>query len=81
MNIENLQLKGQLAEARKKFKELDTESSGLIILIRSLLNPYEDDVCKLETEKVVTATARLNSLISQMRIIKSKIEKLEAHFG
>lgn len=80
MNIENMQIKGQLAEARKKFKELDTEASGLIILIRSLLNPYEENICKLEIEKTVTATSRLNSLIAQMRILKGKIEKLEAHF-
>lgn len=80
MNIENMQIKGQLAEARKKFKELDTEASGLIILTRSLLNPYEEDICKLEIEKAVTATSRLNSLVAQMRILKSKIEKLEAHF-
>ncbi|MDD3012605.1 MAG: hypothetical protein PHC34_02755 [Candidatus Gastranaerophilales bacterium] len=80
MNIENMQIKGQLAEARKKFKEFDTEASGLIILIRSLLNPYEEDICRLEIEKATTATTRLNSLVTQMKILKSKIEKLEAHF-
>jgi len=80
MNIENMQIKGQLAEARKKFKDLDTESSGLIILIRSLINPYEEDLCKLDIEKAFSAIGRLNALVSQMRILKCKIEKLEAHF-
>jgi len=80
MNIENMQIKGQLAEARKKFKDLDTEASGLIILIRSLLNPYEEDICKLGIEKAFTATSRLNSIVEQMRILKIKIEQLEAHF-
>lgn len=80
MNIENMQIKGQLAEAKKKFKELDTEASGLIILIRSLLNPYEEDICRLEIEKAAISISRLNSLVEQMKILKSKIEKLEAHF-
>ena len=80
MNIENMQIKGQLAEAKKKFKEMDTEASGLIILIRSLLNPYEEEVCKLEIDKAGTAMTRLNWIINQMRILKNKIEKLEAHF-
>ncbi|MDD3013447.1 MAG: hypothetical protein PHC34_07060 [Candidatus Gastranaerophilales bacterium] len=80
MNIENMQIKGQLAEAKKKFKELDTEASGLIILIRSFLNPYEEDITKLEVEKAGTAMTRLSWIINQMKILKDKIEKLEAHF-
>ena len=44
MNIERIQLKGQLAEAKSTFKHLDTEAAGLIILIRSLLNPFEDEL-------------------------------------
>jgi len=80
MNIENMQIKGQLAEAKKKFKELDTEASGLIILIRSFLNPYEEDICRLEIDKAGTAMTRLSWIINQMKILKDKIEKLEAHF-
>ena len=37
MNPEILQMKGMLAEAKKKYRSLDTEASGLVILIRSLL--------------------------------------------
>ena len=39
MNPERLQLKGMLAESKKNFRTLDTEASGLVILIRALLNP------------------------------------------
>jgi len=80
MNIENMQIKGQLAEARKKLKALETEASGLIILIRSLLNPYEEDISKLDIDKAATAMVRLNWAVNQIRIQKNKIEKLEAHF-
>lgn len=77
MNIEKMQFQGQLAEFKKKFKNLDTEASGLVILIRSLLNPYEDDLTKLETEKALASVTRLNQILSEMKFIKTKIEKLE----
>lgn len=77
MNIERMQFQGQLAELKKKFKNLDTEASGLIILIHSLLNPYEEDLTKLETEKAVASIARLNQITLEMKSIKIKIEKME----
>jgi hypothetical protein len=77
MNIEKMQFKGQLAEAKKKFKSLDTEASGLIILIRSLLNPYEEDITKLEVDKAVQSMARLNSIVLEMQALKSRIQRME----
>lgn len=76
MNIEKMQFQGQLAELKKKFKTIDTEASGLIILIRSLLNPYEEDLTKLEIEKAQVSMNRLNSIVLEMRVLKSKIEKM-----
>ena len=35
MNLERIQLKGQLAEAKSEYRNLDVEASGLVILIRS----------------------------------------------
>ena len=57
MNPERLQPKGMLAESKKSFRSLDTEGSGLVILIRSLLNPYED-ISKLDTEKALVSMKR-----------------------
>ena len=81
MNIERIQLKGQLAEAKSKFKQLDTEAAGLIILIRSLLNPFEDDNSKIDIEKVTVQTARLQNIVLELRSLKNKIENLEEYFG
>ena len=61
MNPERLQLKGMLAESKKRFRTLDTEASGLILIIRSLLNPYED-VTKIDTEKALVSMQRLNTI-------------------
>ena len=76
MNPERLQLKGMLAEAKKNFRTLDTEASGLVILIRSLLNPYEN-ILKLDTEKVLVSINRLNDIQAEMKTLKVKISNLE----
>ena len=81
MNIERIQLKGQLAEAKSKYKQLDTEAAGLIILIRSLLNPFEEDNSKIDIEKVTVQTARLQNIVLELRSLKNKIENLEEYFG
>ena len=80
MNIERIQLKGQLAEAKSTFKHLDTEAAGLIILIRSLLNPFEENTLKLEVEKAATAFNRLQEVFSEMQTLNTKIQKLEEYF-
>lgn len=79
MNPEKLQLKGMLAEAKKQLRNLDTEASGLIILIRSLLNPYEE-IVKLDTEKILVSLSRFNKIVSEMKTLKEKIDKLEQEF-
>lgn len=81
MNIERIQLKGQLAEAKSKYKYLDTEAAGLILLIRSLLNPFEDDTTKLDIEKALVQFQRLQTIVLELRILKDKIQKLEKYFG
>ena len=78
MNIEKMQLQGQLADLKKKFKNLDTEASGLLILIRSLLNPYEDDLTKLDTEKALVSLDRFSKIVQELKALKQKIEKMES---
>lgn len=77
MNPERLQLKGMLAESKKRFRTLDTEASGLILIIRSLLNPYED-VTKIDTEKALVSIQRLNTIQKELKNLEVKIRNLEA---
>lgn len=77
MNPERLQLKGLLAETKKRFRNLDTEASGLIVLIRTYLNPYED-ILNLDTEKVLASVQRLNLIHSEIKTLTEKIKKLES---
>lgn len=79
MNPEKLQLKGMLAESKKSFRTLDTEASGLVILIRSLLNPYED-IKNLDMEKVSVSVKRLAEITEELKTLSEKIKNLEAEF-
>lgn len=77
MNPERLQLKGMLAESKKTLRSLDTEASGLVILIRSLLNPYEN-ISKLDTEKALVSMKRLNEIQAELKNLEVKIKNLES---
>jgi hypothetical protein len=77
MNPEILQMKGMLAEAKKKYRSLDTEASGLVILIRSLLNPYEE-IQKLDMDKVLVSVERLKNVTVEMQALNDKIKRLES---
>ena len=76
MNPERLQLKGMLAESKKNLRSLDTEASGLVILIRALLNPYED-IAKIDTEKALVSMKRLNEIQAEIKNLEVKIKNLE----
>ena len=76
MNPERLQLKGMLAESKKRFRTLDTEAAGTILIIRSQLNPYEE-IINLDTDKVLVLSHRLNKIVQEMKELKEKIKKLE----
>ena len=76
MNPERLQLKGLLAESKKNFRSLDTEASGLIVLLRSYLNPYEETL-KLDAEKIIITANRLNEVVTEMKALSAKIKKME----
>jgi len=77
MNIERLQMKGLLADSKKKYRNLDTEASALIILIRSLLSPF-DAVLNLDTEKALVSLNRLDAVKNEMKTLDEKIKNLEA---
>ena len=81
MNIERLKLKGLLSESKQKLKKLDSDSSGLIILIRTYISPYEDDLTTLEIDKALQAMERLKANIDEMKELKTKIKHLEEDLG
>ena len=77
MNPERLQLKGMLAESKKLLGELRTQASGYVLIIRSLLNPYED-VSKLDKEKALASMKLLNDVKAEIVEVTQKIKNLES---
>jgi len=77
MNPERLQLKGMLAESKKQLGELRTQASGYVLIIRSLLNPYED-ISKLDTDKALSSMKLLNNVKAEIVEVSQKIKNLEA---
>jgi hypothetical protein len=79
MNPERLQLKGLLAESKKNYRRLDTEASGILLIVRSLLNPYEN-IAKLDIEKCSVLIERLLKITQEMKDLQIKIKDLEQEF-
>jgi len=78
MNVERLQLKGMLAELKKRESRLDSEISGRMMLIRTILNPYAEDVTKLDTESGLNEMTALHKAANELREIRAKIARLES---
>ena len=81
MNQEVMMLKGQLAECRHRFKELDLEASGLVISIRNNINPYEEDITKLRIPEARASMKRLYAIYNEMLTLKRRIADMEEALG
>jgi hypothetical protein len=75
---ERILLKGYLADAKKLYREKDLEASGLLVAIRSLLNPYEEDLTKIDSERANIMMQRLHECICELKELKEKIAKFES---
>ncbi len=62
---------------KKQYGELKTQASGYVLIIRSLLNPYED-VSKLDTEKALSSMKLLYDVQAELKEVTHKIKNLEA---
>lgn len=77
MDISICQLRSTLANRKAKYKNLDIEASNQIIAIQQNINPYEDDITLLDTEKALQACERLHEIKLEMLELKPKIAKME----
>jgi hypothetical protein len=77
MNQEVMMLKGQLADCRHRFQELDIEAKGLIIMVRTQLNPFEEDITQLKVPEAGAAMKRLQTVYTEMATLKKRIADME----
>lgn len=73
---ERLIMRGQLAELQRELNEKELEASGLIILIRTLLNPYTNTY-ELETDKALVTAKTLHERVKEIKELREKIKKLK----
>jgi len=78
MSSERLIIKGRIFELKKQKRTMELEGAGNIILIRNLINPYEDNILNLKVEEAQITINRLAEIKEKLKEINEKIEKLEA---
>jgi len=78
MNSERLQMKGLLVELKKKERKLDADASGRLTLLRTLLNPYEEDLTQLDEAQILNEASEFSRFVQDLREVRVKIKKLES---
>ncbi len=79
-NPEILAYKGQLADARQRRAGFDAEASGLIVLIRQYLSPFQP-VTKIKMPEVTAQVKRLEHVLSEIKHLDETISSLEEALG
>jgi peptidoglycan hydrolase CwlO-like protein len=77
MSPERQRLKGDLQDAERRYRELDLLAQDKLTDIRTLLNPYEEDLTKLDIEKAETFMKDLKEKHTELKKLKTKIEKMK----
>lgn len=78
---EKYKLMGVLEESKEKLLTLDAKCDGLLLSLRNLLDPMEDDCTKLNARLIRSQAIDLHEAIVAARKIKAKIAKIESELG
>lgn len=81
MRNEILRAKGRIAELKSKITEKELEASGLIIQIRTFADPYENDMTRIKSGQIRTASNLLDECITTIKTLGSELERLERDLG
>lgn len=76
MREEIMQLKYRAAEAKKKIKGVDLEAKGLVLVIRTRIDPFEP-IGKLKTEEALASMQRLHELAEERRELERELGEYE----
>jgi len=74
---EMVMARGHLAEAEKRFAELDILVDGEITMIRRILDPFEDNAMSIDVDLAKTSMERLYTYIHEMRRLYETINKIK----
>ncbi|HDH01104.1 MAG TPA: hypothetical protein ENG80_04780 [Nitrospirae bacterium] len=77
MSKERLALKGRLIDKKKDYREAVRRADSLIITIRDIIDPYEEDFTDLDLARSQVAMNDLCKLKKEARDLKEQIDRME----
>ena len=81
MNQEIQRMRGLLAVNREKREQLQLEASGLVVLVRQYLDPYEQDFTRLKIDEALQSMTRLAEIRREAAELGRAIAQLEEDLG
>jgi len=78
---ERLLLKGRLLDAKSRLKEMRLRADNFIILLRDIIDPYEEDFLKLNLERAQVTLADFIALQNDAQKLNEQIKRLENEIG
>lgn len=70
---------GQLQQLNEQRRKISQQAENLMVVIAQKNDQYIDNVCKLDTSRLLQAATDLDICIRQLRAIDEKAEKLHDH--
>lgn len=76
MKQEIMLLKQRQAIAKQRIKEIDLEAKGLVLVIRTRIDPYES-IGRLKTDEALASMERLHELVEERRGLERELGEYE----
>jgi len=70
---------GQLQQLNEQRRKISQQAENLMVVIAQKNDQYIDNVCKLDTSRLLQAATDLDICVRQLRVIDEKAEKLHDH--
>lgn len=71
-----MRLKSRAADAKQRIKGIDLEAKGLVLVIRTRIDPYEP-IGRLKTEEALASMTRLHELAEERRGLERELGEYE----
>lgn len=74
-------MRGRIAETKRELAEAELLAQADLVSIRSVLDPYESDITKINTEMAMSIADRLNNQVKQIISTRERLAKFESELG
>jgi len=77
MKNELLVIRGRIAETKHEIAEKELLANADLMELRTILDPYEDSIEKINAEKVVAISERFHGYVTELRELKEKLSRMQ----